>query len=207
MQSTDTQAFFNRVPWCSRLLAQPNLRTHAPSSRTSKPATSEDSLFAGTFRTNRTIPSVLVFYPRPAASDSHINAISALFALGDGMNGHPSILHGGIVATILDEAMGFWLNVNSERAHMLAVSTGHKAGELADGTGAFTAQLNIKYLKPVKAPGLLLAKVRLVKVEGRKIWLRGVITQKSGQVDELDGHMIECAVGEALFVEPRTGKL
>lgn len=111
------------------------------------------------------------------------------------------------MATILDEAMGFWLNVNSERAHMLAVSTGHKAGELADGTGAFTAQLNIKYLKPVKAPGLLLAKVRLVKVEGRKIWLRGVITQKSGQVDELDGHMIECAVGEALFVEPRTGKL
>lgn len=207
MQSTDTQAFFNRVPWCSRLLAQPNLRIHAPSSRLPKPSTTEDSLFAETLRTNRTISSALTFYPRPSPTDPHIPAISTLFALGDGLNGYPAVLHGGIVASILDEAMGILLSVDADRAHVQAVSTGHKVGETPEGIGAYTAELKIKYLSPVRTPGVLLAKARVVRREGRKIWIRAVVAQKSGQVDELDGLMVECAVGEALFVEPRSGKL
>ncbi|GAB7347868.1 hypothetical protein MBLNU459_g5397t1 [Dothideomycetes sp. NU459] len=207
MQPSDTHAFFASIPWCSRLLAQPGLRIHAPSSRTPKPSTTEDSLFAETLRSTRTVSAALAFYPRPAASDAHVGSAATLLALGDGLNGHPAVLHGGVVAAVLDEAMGVLLSVDADLAHVRAVATGHAVGEHPDGIGAYTAELNVRYLLPVRTPGVLLARARVVRREGRKIWIRAVVSQKSGQATELDGQMLECAVGEALFVEPRSGRL
>lgn len=91
---------------------------------------------------------------------------------------------------------------------MRLVATGHAVGEHpAQEVGAHTAELKVRYLAPVKTPGVVLIKTKVVKREGRKIWMRASVVQKMGQEAELDGRMIECAVGEALMIVPRGVKL
>lgn len=128
--------------------------------------------------------------------------------VGDGMNGHPAILHGGITATMLDESMGVYQSVNQELAHMAKVKCGKAEGELPPSSlAAFTAELKIKYLRPVQTPGNLIVTVRRVKKEGRKEWLVAELKQCTGQAEDYDGDITVCATGEALFISPRTSKL
>lgn len=204
--STST-AFFNSIPWTSRLLAQPNLVIAHPPSRTPKPRTREDSLIANTLKTSQTIPHCLLFHPRPASAASEITAVSALVSLGEGLNGYPSILHGGITATLIDEICGMLLQVRADRAHMAAVATGHAVGDLSPGVEAFTADLNVKFLAPVKTPGVLLLKCRVVREEGRRIVMQARVVQKEGLREELDGRLTDCAVGEAVFITPNKSRL
>lgn len=205
LKQNDTEAFFNRIPWCSRLLAAPNTRVLPVHSRTPK-STGEDSLFAGTLQSSRTIIAALALHPRPEHSSESVDSLSILLAIGDGLDGWPSVLHGGIIATLIDEAMGTLLIVDADRVHMRAVATGHKLGERAEFE-AHTAELVVRYLKPVKTPGVVLVKCRVVSREGRKTRVRASVLQKTGQQEELDGHMVEMAVGEGFFIEPRRSKL
>lgn len=177
-----------------------------PSSCTPKKTTTEDSLFATTFSNTSTVPHALTFYTRPQPSDALITSVNTLFALGPGLDGHAAVLHGGIVATLLDEAMGVLLNVNEERDHVRDVGMGKKDGESHEWLASFTVDLKIRYLKPVSTPGAVVARAEWVRREGRKVWLRATIGQVrgEGQTDEVEE---VCAVGDALFVEPRLGKL
>lgn len=206
-QHDDSDVFFNRVPWCSRLLAVPNLRIQRLPSRTPKPHTGEDSLFAETLQTKRTISAALAFYPRPPPEAQSLDAFSVLVALGDGLNGWPAVLHGGIVASLIDESMGSLYMINKDRAHVRAVALGHKSGETPEELGAYTAELKVRYLRPVQTPGIVLVKCKVTRREGRKTWMRAIVLQKTGQLEELDGTIVECAIGEALFIEPRGASL
>lgn len=124
------------------------------------------------------------------------------------MDGHPGIMHGGIVASVIDEAMGVLLNVNRERDHLVAVGKGLAEGELPSaGFASFTAELKIRYLKPVTTPAPLIVTARMTKKGGRKMWITAEIRQRVGQAEDYDGDEVLCAIGEALFVEPRSNKL
>jgi acyl-coenzyme A thioesterase PaaI-like protein len=203
--STSSHTYFTSIPWTSRLLAPPNLRISTPQSRTPK-STTEDSLFATTLATSTTIPHCLLYYPRsPAPSD--LTALSILLKVENGCNGYPHILHGGIVSTLLDESMGILLQEIAERKHLDKVATGHAQGEIAEGIDAFTKTLNIEFLAPMKTPGVILAKVRVVERRGRGIKLVARLLQKEGLEEELDGGLVECARGEGVFVTPRGTKL
>ncbi|CAD0014368.1 unnamed protein product [Aureobasidium pullulans] len=206
MAST-SHAFFTSIPWTSRLLASPSVRTAHPFSRTPKPLTGEDSLIAGTLATSSTIPHCLIYYPRPCSADAEVNAINVLLKVEDGCNGYPSILHGGITATIIDEAMGMLLQLQSERLHLGRVATGHASGEIASGVKAFTKSLNVEFKSPIKTPGIILVKVKVVERKGRGIKMVATVGQKVGQEEELDGEVKVCATGEAIYVTPRGSKL
>ncbi|KAI7234653.1 hypothetical protein KC330_g4735 [Hortaea werneckii] len=234
----DLQAppFTPTTPWIRALLAQPNLLIRVPSNRVSKSST-EDSLFADTLQTSRTFPECFIFYtaPSPPASSSlpsstsndkeessRIQEVHFLVRVGDGLNGHPAILHGGIVAALVDEGMGVLQTVNHERAHMLHLRQKKSPGSNGDDggggvgfegsedalsslppLGSFTAELKIRYRRPVSTPGEVLCTARYVRREGRKEWIEAVIRQ--GEVDgvaEGDG-MVTCAIGEGLFIEPK----
>ena len=143
----------------------------------------------------------------PSSSVDYINTVSTFFALEDGMNGFPSVLHGGIVSTLIDEAMGVLLSVNAEVEQARKVATGQDTGEAVEGVGAFTAQLNIKFVDKVVTPGVVLVKAEVTRREGRKIWMRASVARKNGLQEDLEGTLVECAVGEALFVKPRNEKL
>ncbi|KAK3617084.1 hypothetical protein LTR56_025530 [Elasticomyces elasticus] len=200
--TSDTKAAFLQTPWAA-LLDRSNTVCRVSASRQPKRST-EDSLFAETLATPRTVQSCLSFYTKPADTDHSIDEVSTLFIVGDGMNGHTGILHGGIVASVIDEAMGImmWLNLEREREMLEArASKGLADGENPNRVGSFTATLDTKFLKPILTPGSFLVTARYLKKEGRKTWVGAEIKQHQKQGETV------CATGEALFIEPRASKL
>ena len=98
------------------------------------------------------------------------------FRLDDRYTGPPGHCHGGIIATILDEAMG---KVNKLRQVI-----------------ALTSQMKVDYLRPVPLNQPLRVESREVSVRGRKHVNMGEILNQKGEV---------LARGRALFIaiDPR----
>src|SRR5882757_1586466 len=93
------------------------------------------------------------------------------FRLDDRYTGPPGHCHGGIIATILDEAMG-------------------KVNKLRDVI-ALTSQMRVEYLRPVPLNKPLRVESREVNVRGRKHVNTGEILNQKGEV---------LARGQALFI-------
>src|SRR6202023_4315364 len=93
------------------------------------------------------------------------------FRLGKRYTGPPGHCHGGIIATILDEAMG---KVNKLRQVI-----------------ALTSQMTVEYLRPVPLNKPLLVAARELSVRGRKHVNTGEILNQEGEV---------LARGRALFI-------
>lgn len=105
------------TPWCRSLLESPKWTRTRTLSRVPKPS-GEDSFFAETLSSSRTIRSCTTLRPTEELSNEipgmYYGQVKVLFELGDGLNGHPKIAHGGFVATMLDEAMGVLITINIE---------------------------------------------------------------------------------------------
>jgi uncharacterized protein (TIGR00369 family) len=76
--------------------------------------------------------------------------------------GPPGCLHGGIIATLLDEAMS-------------------KANR-ARGVAAMTRQMQIDYLRPVPSGAPIRIEGRVTRIEGRKHWTAARILNAEGTV-------------------------
>lgn len=207
MAPSDTKDPFLRIPWTRPLVSKPNLIVRVPSSRLSK-TTNEDSLFATTLKTPLTLRSCISVYSRPEPNAPSIDSVSTFVTLGSALDGHPGILHGGIVASLIDEAMGILQSVNHERTHLLAVGKGLVDGELpATGLGSFTAYLNVKYLQPVRTSAAVQIVAWYVRREGRKDWIEAEVRQGDVGGEDDFGEVVVCARGEGLFVVPRESKV
>jgi uncharacterized protein (TIGR00369 family) len=86
--------------------------------------------------------------------------------------GHPGYLHGGVIATLLDEAMS-------------------KATR-AKGLVTVTRKLEVEYLRPVLSGAPLRVEGRMVRSEGRRHWVQAEIRDEAGTV---------LAEAKGLFVE------
>ncbi|KAH9904891.1 thioesterase superfamily protein [Xylariomycetidae sp. FL2044] len=180
--TTTDHAHFAAIPWCAQHLRGPRVRAATPLDRTPKPA-NEDTLFAGTLKyTPGTITAILQIYDEPEEPGARVDAVKCLATLGSGMNGHPNVLHGGIVATLLDEVIGLLIPINRGR------------GTIGRGSSSayMTAFLNTTYVRPVPTPSTVLVRANFVKVEGRKLFAEGTIE---------DEHGVVLARGTALYVE------
>jgi uncharacterized protein (TIGR00369 family) len=76
--------------------------------------------------------------------------------------GPPGYMHGGAIATLMDEAMS-------------------KANR-ARGVTAMTRQMEVEYLRPVPLGVPLLLEGRLTKVDGRKHFCEAEVTNEEGRV-------------------------
>jgi len=112
-----------------------------------------------------------VFVDRAQAS------VSAFYYLGSGLAGYRGTLHGGVLSVILDECMGL--------ASFIV---------LPNHIGV-TASLEISYQAPVQLPGIVVIKVTVEKLEGRKAWTVASVGSPNGETTY--------AKGKALFIEPR----
>jgi acyl-coenzyme A thioesterase PaaI-like protein len=205
MAPSDSKDPFLRIPWTAALLSAPNLITRIPDSRLPK-SSNEDSFFATTLKTPSTLRSCITVYRRPTSSDPYIPSVSTFITLGSALDGHPGILHGGAMASLLDEGMGILLTVNMERDHFIAVGKGFAEGESpAGGLGSFTAYLNIKYLKPVRSGAAVQVVAWYAKREGRKSFVNAEVRQNVGGGEDDSGEVVVCASAEGLFVVPREG--
>ncbi|SCO80084.1 related to thioesterase family protein [Fusarium oxysporum] len=101
--------------------------------------------------------------------------------VGDDLCGHPGIVHGGFLATMLDEGLG-------------RCSFGALPHNIA-----VTANLNVDYRKPTPAGSFLVLRAETYKVEGRKAWVRGHIEllAEPGEKPTI------VAEAQALFISPK----
>ena len=100
--------------------------------------------------------------------------------------------------------MGIIQAINWERKHMAKVAKGHAEGESPVSYNSYTAELKIKYLKPVLTPGALIVTAKYVKIDGRKEWIHAEIKQRDGAGEDHEGDEILCATGEGLFIQPKS---
>ncbi|GAA5900056.1 hypothetical protein JCM6882_002601 [Rhodosporidiobolus microsporus] len=96
--------------------------------------------------------------------------------VGGGLCGHEGVVHGGLLATVMDEALG--------RTALLNLPTNI----------GVTATLTMNYKKPTFANQYLVIRTELERQQGRKAWVKGRIENTEGEV---------LAEASALFVEPR----
>jgi uncharacterized protein (TIGR00369 family) len=94
--------------------------------------------------------------------DDAAKRIRGKFRLGAEYQGGPGFIHGGIIATVLDEVMGKVCRFREVRA--------------------VTAELTIEYLKPVLVDKDLVVEGYELEMKGRNLYLAGDIRDASGQV-------------------------
>ncbi|KAF7134064.1 hypothetical protein CNMCM5793_005693 [Aspergillus hiratsukae] len=108
-------------------------------------------------------------------------SLTAIFYLGSDVSGHPGIVHGGLLATLLDESM----------ARCCFPALPNKVG--------VTANLNIDYRRPAMANTYTVLKAKTVKVEGRKAWVEAHIET----LPEEGKEPVVLVEAKALFIEPK----
>lgn len=116
------------------------------------------------------------------------NEIIVFYHLGGKLCGHQGLIHGGLLATLMDESLcrcGFPVLPN-------------KLG--------VTASLNIQYLAPTPAESIVALHARCTKIDGRKATVKGkisVISSSSSSSSPNDYSVKTSVKGEALIIEPR----
>ncbi|KAL4812889.1 HotDog domain-containing protein [Aspergillus spinulosporus] len=187
----DDISHFRSIPWVSDLLTDPTFITHPIPSRKFK-ASTEDSLFSTTLNSRSTISSCLLQYRRPPPNTTPLyrnaiptNEVRIFCTLGSDLNGYPGILHGGIVATLLDEFMGLILSMS-------------RAGGEPGMEGPVTAYLNTRFVRPVMTPGTVVVSGRIVEAEEERKW------KIVGDIKGEDGKAL--AEAECLYVLSREAK-
>ena len=178
----EAEAFFRAIPWCATLIDDPNFDVKPTGFRTVKPH-GVDSLPSQTLNSPRTIRAVLTLAakPIPAAGllPARIEEARFLMDLGDGMNGHAGVLHGGMIATLLDEAMGGLLVLNAD------------VNPVAAKLGAATRTLQVEYHRPIRVPGVVVVVARTREQKGRRVYTEGWFQDENGKV---------LAKGEAMWI-------
>ena len=84
------------------------------------------------------------------------------FVLGERYQGGGGFAHGGVIAVLLDEAMGKVCRFREVRA--------------------VTAELTVEYLKPVNVEKEIIVEGRESKQEGRNLFLAGEIRNADGEI-------------------------
>ncbi|KAI8629528.1 HotDog domain-containing protein [Xylariaceae sp. FL1651] len=213
----DPIAHFKAIPWCAALLADPSvLHVVVPDRRPL--ATGESNFVRRTMNSPTTIRASVTFF-RPVLSshsgsnsspdddekkkkkkqeEKAVSASAALLAGGGAQNGedprNPFLLlsaladlgadcmsfagtmHGGLFPLLMDEVMGTAANFQAPH-------------------GAYTVTFTTDYRRAVQLPQVVLIRGRVTKKEGRKIYTRGTIEDKDGNI-MCEGHGIWLAMSK-----------
>ncbi|RPB23620.1 Thioesterase/thiol ester dehydrase-isomerase [Terfezia boudieri ATCC MYA-4762] len=146
--------------------------------------------FSDAYRTTSLTAGVLsgpgrIVVPPIVFLDEEAKTMVMVCYLGDLVCGYPGFVHGGLLATLLDEGLG--------RCTFTALP--NKVG--------MTANLNINYRAPTKAGQYIVMKAQVTKAEGRKAWADGRLETLPRAEGEKPVVLVE---GSGLFVEPRQVK-
>ncbi|KAL2076096.1 hypothetical protein VTL71DRAFT_1039 [Oculimacula yallundae] len=190
------KAHFDNIPWTKQYVSDPALQPYTTVARIPEKESTANSFCAITLNTKETVAAWQSWW-RPAAETPSNSSPSrtgpevqkdgkskeipkpfgesiALLTISGGLNGHPDTLHGGFLSVALDELIGN--AAEYERPH---------------DKSTMTAYLKVDYKRPIRTPGTLVFRTWVERVQGRKIWGRGEVLDREGNV---------CATGEALFI-------
>src|SRR5687767_4907910 len=105
--------------------------------------------------------------------DNGVDEVRALYTIDENYNSYPGVVHGGIIAAMLDEAAGRVIMARDSHRFMV------------------TATLNVRYRQPVPTNTEVLITSKLLKDRGR-------MAQAHSEIRLLDGSV--CAEAEAMLV-------
>lgn len=183
--------FFKAEPSTKKWLEDPRYSPIITASRIAI-TDKEDEFLGKTLQTDDTIQHWLtlvsnITFPPPRAIESTTEKSTNLnpgpqtpeilicFHLQSGINGFRETAHGGLLCTLMDEALAMVVEL-------------YRATSSSSREELYTAKLNISYRRPVKTPGVVIAKSWLEKREGRRWIVRGVLENRKGEVCvEVDG--------------------
>ncbi|KAF7717101.1 Uncharacterized protein PECH_004487 [Penicillium ucsense] len=171
----EVDEYLRTHPEAAKLRADPEFEESRPHLRYPE-AIRARSLTAGTLAgPNKLVVPPIVFSHREGKS------LSSFMYLGSDICGHPGIIHGGMLATLLDEGL----------ARCCFPALPNKVG--------VTANLNIDYRAPAMADSYVVLRAETTKVEGRKAWVEGRI-----ETLPRDGKApVVLVEAKALFIEPK----
>lgn len=189
-------------PWTASLLSSPDYYPIRTWSRLQKVSTGEDGFFASTLATPTTIPHCITLrrktvlsppaevpaWPSPTSkptSDPKVHPPDVLMCVNfgePGICGHPRTAHGGVVATLVDEAMSLAIALQPPAGMSLqrVVESGLEttAGGVHPRGHIYTSQLDVRFKRPVTAPGIAVVRAKVVARVGRKYWVRAQVVQE-----------------------------
>ncbi|KAM5347890.1 hypothetical protein ACJ41O_007714 [Fusarium nematophilum] len=169
-------AFFASFPWTAALLSTPEAIPFLPGCR--NPASPlHDQFFGASLNNPRGLSHLISFFRTPsvdAARDPSRSITEAitLVSVGDGVSGYPGVVHGGFVASLLDESMGMVFELNSALRKEARAFT----------TPNVTGGLDVTFLRPVPTNSVLRITATVEEVDGRKTRIRSEITDENGDV-------------------------
>jgi acyl-coenzyme A thioesterase PaaI-like protein len=216
-----TLSHFQSNQWANSLISSLDYIPAETRSRTAKP-TGEDAFFANTLGAADAIPYCLSLVkrdivtpgpesesqPQPSKQKPKPDMITLFQLSRPGVVGHPSIAHGGVIATLLDEIMSLAVSL-----HIPSSGSGLEEREIRDRI--FTVNLETRFRKQVFVPGLVVVRAWCVAAEGgRKFWMRGEIVQEEGEGESDGGGHLEwakrkrvCADAKGFWLVARAEKL
>ncbi|KAF2429974.1 Thioesterase/thiol ester dehydrase-isomerase [Tothia fuscella] len=166
--SQQTIEHFKSIPWVAQYLADESFKPFYQS-RVVTHGGEGHTLTGKTWHTDDTIKELLSTYRQPSRNsiDEEVRGeVRRFYTFGKGLNAHPGLLHGGVIATLLDSTLGS------------AVGMSDPDG----GRTMFTVQLNVAYRNPVRTPGTIMITSWVTKREGRKVWVSGRIEGGNGEI-------------------------
>ena len=172
VSSTDTNIMFSEAlsdfsaQWCQDLLNSPDLVNLSTEDRRPQPISDKivpQTLFTETLKSDTTIRAMQILRAKHADIDGLSPPVFILMSLGNGLESHVGILHGGMMAAMMDYVTSY-----------IAVFTA--------GTNMVTAELNVRYRKSVSLPGVVLCRAKAIKREGRRVLIQGTIESGTGTI-------------------------
>ncbi|KFY24015.1 hypothetical protein V493_05515 [Pseudogymnoascus sp. VKM F-4281 (FW-2241)] len=176
-KAQEVEDFINNHHLARELRSKPEFRESRPHLK--MPKNMRDQSLTGGILTG---PN-LVVVPPFAWNEEGGKSMVAISYLGRDLCGHPGIIHGGFLATMLDEGL----------ARCCFEALPNKVG--------MTANLNINYRSPAPADTFVALRAKTIKVEGRKAWVEGHIETLVGEGET----PVVLADATALFIGPRQG--
>ncbi|KAG2420865.1 hypothetical protein HFD88_000479 [Aspergillus terreus] len=181
-------AHFNSIPWVANLLRDDSYALIPTRTRhQNESLKSEDFFFARALNTPTTISACIMQVKPPQASRpkppdassspvTPAEEIRAFFTVGEDVMGPPGAMHGGAVASILDQVLTELLMAGGHCGWVV-----DRAEKLFEGP--VTAYLNTTYVRRVPAPGTVVVYGRLKEaIEGRKWKVEGEIRDSEDRV-------------------------
>jgi acyl-coenzyme A thioesterase PaaI-like protein len=184
-----TLDYFASQPWASKILDDNAYESVPVWSRHINEQTGENRFFAKTVNTDTTVPHILALSlkdfktPEPTSallkdepaptslSNVAPHELNFLMALGEDLQAHPSIVHGGFQAIIFDEIMRLLILLHQNNICKPGPRDIH-----------YTATMTVSYSAPVIASSNVLVRSRLIRREGRKWFTKGEIVNSEGQI-------------------------
>ena len=177
--SLEIERYINEHPLALALRANPGFTEFRPTLQIPE-ARRTHNLTAGLL----TGPGKIVVPPL-AWSEKEGKSFVAISYLGPDLCGHPGVIHGGLLATMLDEGL----------ARCCFPALPNKVG--------VTANLSVTYRRPTHAGSFAALRARTVKVEGRKAWVEGHIETLPKDGEE----PVVLAEASGLFIEPKNASV